>query len=134
MADEQQSETQEAEYREFLEAGELRMQRCGSCGTVRHPARWLCPECLSTEWSWDQLTGDGEVETFVWYFQSLDPRFTNLPYNVAIVRLDQGPRVITNVLETAFGKLSVGLKVKARITRSEAGKALLCFAPVVSVP
>ena len=126
-ADQQQSEEQSAEYQAFLAAGELRMQRCDHCGTVRHPPRWICPECLGTDWTWQPLLGTGRVETFVWYFESLDPRFTELPYNVAVVRLEEGVRVVTNVLHVAFGELSVGQRVRAKITPGRQGKSLLCF-------
>lgn len=128
------AESQEAEYRAFLAAGTVKMQRCGACRYVRHPARWICPQCLSEQWSWETLAGGGRVETFVWYFESLDPRFVELPYNVAIVQLDEGPRVITNVLEVAFGDLSAGQAVTAVVKSGPDGAPLLCFRPAQRAP
>jgi uncharacterized OB-fold protein len=122
-------ETNDAEYREWLGRGELRMQRCADCGYIRHPARWLCPQCLSERWAWAPLAGRGVVETFVWYMEPFDPRFPDVPYNVAIVQLEEGPRVVTNVLDVRPGELRVGQPVTSTITTRTGGKPLLKFRP-----
>ena len=120
-------ETQEAEYRAFLAAGTLKMQRCRSCTYVRHPSRWICPECLSEDWFWDDLSGRGQIETFIWYFQALDPSFSEVPYNVTIVKLEEGPRVITNVVGVAFNELRVDQAVTAVFEPGPTGTPLLRF-------
>jgi uncharacterized OB-fold protein len=104
-------------FRSGLERGELLVQRCDACGALRHPARFVCPQCLSEEHSWSSLSGRGVVETFVWYLDRLDPWPAGLPeppYNVAVVVLDEGPRLLTNIVKVAFGELTVGDPVTAR--------------------
>lgn len=122
-------ETQDDEYRAFLQRGEVRVQKCGACGYLRPPTSWLCPECLSEDWRWARAAGSGTVETFVWYLKPVDERFPNVPYNVALVRLDEGVRVMGNVNGVAFGELRVGQKVVADIGPGFQGRITLNFRP-----
>lgn len=81
-----------------LAEGELRFQRCGGCGHAWLPAREQCPSCLSDAWSWQAATGGGRIISWVVYRQAFHPAFAGrLPYTVAVVELDEGPRMITNV-------------------------------------
>jgi uncharacterized OB-fold protein len=103
-----------------LTHGELKLQRCTGCGYVRHPISWLCPECLSDTYDWQVMSGRGTVETFIWYFEFLDAAVgelagyqKELPYNVAAIRLEEGPSLISNVQDVAFGELEVGANVSA---------------------
>ena len=128
------AEINDAEYRSWLTRGEVRMQACADCGTFRHPARWLCPECLSERWTWERVAGRGIVETFVWYMEPFDGRFPDVPYNVAVVQLTEGPRVITNVMGVKFGDLEVGQEVGAVIINGPQHVPLLNFFLSNSVP
>jgi uncharacterized OB-fold protein len=101
-------ESQEPEYQAFLKEGKIRFQKCAQCATVRHPARWICPECLSEDWEWTEVSGRGEIESLVWYNEPFDRHFTRTPYNVAVVRLVEGPRIVTNILGVAPGEPEVG--------------------------
>lgn len=114
MNENSQGESQDDEYRGYLRKGEFRLQCCSQCGYTRYPARWICPECLSEEFFWKPMDGGGTVETFTWYMKSFDKRFTDVPYNVALVRLAEGPRMITNVT-CDFETLEVGLPVVAEV-------------------
>jgi uncharacterized protein len=118
-------------YAQWLNQDELRMQKCSECGYVRYPAEWLCPECLSTEFVWATLSGRGAVETFVWYMRDLNPHPAGLPqtpYNVAVVALEEGPRVISNVVDVSFGELAVGDLVSAIFDHGNPDQSLLRFA------
>lgn len=120
-------ESQDHEYRAFLAKGEFCLQCCSRCGYTRYPARWICPECLSEEFSWKPMQGKGAVETFTWYMESFDKRFTDVPYNVALVRIAEGPRMITNV-KCDFDTLEVGMPVVAEVAwRNE--RPILVFRP-----
>jgi uncharacterized OB-fold protein len=121
-------ESQDDDYRAFLSAGEFRLQCCSRCGYTRYPARWICPECLSEEFAWKPMSGDGVVETFTWYLQSFDRRFQEVPYNVALVRIAEGPRLITNVM-CDFDTLKVGTPVVAEISRKDGSRPILVFRP-----
>lgn|GEM_PF-486583 len=123
-------------YHRFLRQGELRMERCDSCGYIRLPGRSICPECLNGASSWHLLSGEGSVQCFVWYMKDLlDTRYvttwayTNVPYNVALVRLREGPTVITNVVDVTHASLSYGMTVQARFVPVSEKYAILRFRP-----
>lgn len=129
-----------AEYHRHLRRGELRVQCCRTCGYLRYPQRFVCPECLSEDSDWKQLSGHATVETFVWYFKNiLDRRYTqdwsyqDAPYNVAVVRLDEGPRLITNIENTAFGDLKAGARVEALFVSISEQYSILRFTPQAGV-
>jgi uncharacterized OB-fold protein len=121
------SETQDDEYRAFLANGEVRLQRCADCGYVRPPTRWICPQCLSETWQWVAVSGSGVVEALVWYIQPVDARFTEVPYNVALVKLDEGVRLTANINGVAFGALKVGQRVRPDIGTGRQGNMVLNF-------
>lgn len=88
-------------YWSGLAEGELRYQRCRSCGHAWLPAREECPRCLADAWEWTPAGGRGRIVSWVVYHQAFHPAFAErLPYNVAVVELDEGPRMITNILAT----------------------------------
>jgi uncharacterized OB-fold protein len=89
-----------APYWAALRAGRLDFQRCGSCGNAWLPPREECPRCLEAEWDWETASGRGRVISWVVYHHPPNEMWAGrVPYNVAIVELDEGPRLITNLLE-----------------------------------
>lgn len=85
-------------YAAALGEGRLLLQRC-ACGRCFVPARTFCPGCLGTRWTWQAALGEGRLESWVVYHIALDPAFRDrLPYNVALVELDEGVRLITNIV------------------------------------
>ena len=102
-----------APYWEALEAGELVFQRCSECGNAWLPARTECPRCLAPAWSWEKASGDGRLVSWVVYHRSYHPAFADrLPYNVAIVELEEGPRLISNITGVQGGE---GLEADMRL-------------------
>ncbi len=78
---------------------ELRFQKCNTCGYVRWPASIICPICYSKEMKWIVAGGMGKVYTFVIYHVAYHPGFENeVPYVVAVVELEEGPRLLTNIV------------------------------------
>lgn len=79
---------------------ELRFQRCQACGHIRWPASILCPICHSREMNWIVSQGKGKVYSFAVYHMAYDPGFEkDLPYVVADVELEEGPRLLTNIVD-----------------------------------
>lgn len=82
-----------------LAEGELRHQRCGDCGNVWLPAREECPRCLSDAVGWQASSGRGRLISWVVYHQAPHASFAQrVPYNVAVVELDEGARLISSVV------------------------------------
>ena len=108
-----------APYHRFLRDGVVKMQGCSRCGFIRYPSRPTCPECLSSEAAWVPLPGTGTAEAAVWYFNdAYDADYDTawawreVPYNVALIRLDGGPTFLSNVVATDFEALKPGQAVE----------------------
>jgi uncharacterized protein len=77
---------------------QLRYQKCDDCGTVVFHPRRHCTGCTSGRLSWHTASGNGTLYTFSVVRQSYHPFFrTKVPYAVAWVDLDEGPRLLTNI-------------------------------------
>ena len=84
---------------EALRDGHLVFQRCGS-GHAFLPARRDCPACLRPDAQWERASGKGHLVSWVVYHTAYHPGFeSRLPYNVALVELAEGPRLLTNIVD-----------------------------------
>ena len=102
-----------APFWKYCRQAELRMQKCGNCGHVRFPASVVCPRCHSMEAQWVKLSGRGRVWSFVVYRQAYHPAFKDdIPYSVAIIELDEGPRMESNVVGCDMDDISIGMPVE----------------------
>lgn len=78
-------------------AGELRLQRCTACDAGHYfPPRPFCPSCLSDQVEWETVSGRGTLHTYVINHRAA-PGFEP-PYAIAVVQLDEGPRMMGNVI------------------------------------
>ena len=77
--------------------GELRLQRCDACAHVYFPPRPFCPKCAGRAVSWFAASGRGSLYSYVIHHRPV-PGFTP-PYSIAVVQLDEGPRMMTNIIE-----------------------------------
>ena len=99
------------EFWDGAREGELRFQHCADCGFVRWPAAGVCPECLSRTAEWKAVEPVGTVWSYVVYHRSYSKSAPPLPYNVALVELDCGVRLITTLAGDGH---EVGMRVRAR--------------------
>lgn len=107
----------------------IRMPRCTACGHVQYPMGPACSECLAGDLEWVELSGRGSVWGYCVYHHAFHPAFADeLPYNVAMVELDEGPVIASNVVE-ADGGLRTGLRVEAVFDDVDADTTLLKFRP-----
>lgn len=114
-------------YWTSLEEGRLDFQRCQNCGAAWLPPREECPSCLAGEWRWETASGRGRLISWVVYHVALAQPFrARVPYNVAIVELDEGPRLITNLLGTDERPPRIEAPVELQIQR-EGGLAMARF-------
>jgi len=77
--------------------GELRLQRCNACGKVYFPPRPFCPACAAREVNVFAASGKGRLYSYVIHHRPV-PGFT-APYAIAVVELDEGPRMMTNIID-----------------------------------
>jgi len=122
-----------APYWEACRHEELRAQRCGACRHVRWPPSVLCPKCLGENAEWVRLSGRGTVYSFIVVHRPQHPAFfDDVPYNVAIVELDEGIRLHANVVDCAPEALRVGLPVEVVFERVNEEITLPKFRPLVT--
>jgi hypothetical protein len=101
-----------AEWYGWLKRHELRFQRCAGCERWRHVPREVCPGCGSTDWSWRPSSGRGTVYTWTTTYRSLHPSWVQTPFAQVVVELEEGPRVMTSVVDRTPDELRIGMAVE----------------------
>ncbi|PHP67773.1 DNA-binding protein [Zhengella mangrovi] len=105
-------ETPQETYRQALDAHRLTFQHCRHCGNNWLPARAECPRCWSDDFDWHAASGNATVHSWVVFHVAFDPRYRDrVPYNVALVDLDEGPRLITNIIDMPDDTDVIGRRV-----------------------
>ncbi len=116
---------------EACQRRELVLQRCGGCGALRHYPRALCPTCLSDAVEWLRCSGRGTVYTFTVTHQNQAPGFRDaLPYVLAYVELDEGVRLLTNIVECAPEAVRIGMPVEVVFSDATPAVTLPLFRPL----
>lgn len=100
-------------------AGELRLQRCGPCDAHYFPPRPFCPRCLSDEVTWEAVSGRGTLHTYVINHRAA-PGF-EAPYAIAVVQLDEGPRMMSNIVGVDQTPEALVLDMALEVTFDERG-------------
>lgn len=103
-------------YRLYLEAGKLGFQRCGDCGAAVFYPRVICPACGGVSLGWETSTGHGVV-----YATTAVHRRDDEPYNVALIDLDDGFRMMSRVADVTAEDVEIGSRVMLRVSREEDG-------------
>jgi len=110
--------TIEDETRPFWDAareGRFLIVRCRACGRAHHYPRPFCPFCWSDDVTWEDASGRATLYTYsTVYVNDLPPFSERLPYVAAVVELDEGPRVMTNIVGCEPQALRVGMPVQVR--------------------
>jgi hypothetical protein len=98
--------------------GVLVIQRCVRCGHSRFPAAELCSSCLSSELAWVEVSGRGELFSFVVVHHALDPYFAaRSPYLVADVKLVEGPHMTTTLVDCPPSQARIGEALEVEFER-----------------
>lgn len=108
---------------EGVDADELRIQRCASCGVLRHPPRPMCPHCRSLEWDYVVSSGLGRVYSYVVHHRPEVPGRKH-PFAVALVELEEGTRIVGNVIDIAPDDVGVGTAVRVDFAPNAQGRKL----------
>ena len=92
--------------------GVLLLQYCEACQSYQFYPRLYCMQCGANSLRWERASGRGVIYSYTVIHQNKSPEFGNdTPYNVAIVQLEEGPRLMSNIVEVASGDLRVDLPV-----------------------
>jgi uncharacterized protein len=92
---------------------ELVLQRCSACGKFRYYPRPFCPECRTPEYEWTRCSGLGSVYSFTIVHRPLTRWFKGrVPLVCAVVELEEGTRMMSNVVGTEPEAVRVGMPVR----------------------
>ena len=111
-------------YFDAAAEGKLMLKKCRDCGQHHHYPRGLCPHCFSDKVEWVEAKGTGEIYTY-----SVTRRGPPTPYCIAYVTLDEGVRMMTNIVDCDLDAVKIGQKVKVVFRKSEGGAAVPMFTP-----
>ena len=100
-------------YWEASRRHELLLQKCQECGHYRCPPGETCPSCLSDRLEWVKASGRGTVYTWTVFHQVYHPAFEkDIPYAAVAVELDEGPRLITNLVDCKMEAIYIGMPLE----------------------
>ncbi len=96
--------------------------RCRSCGRTFFPPHLCCPHCRASDWAWEEGAGRGTVHSATVVHRAPQPGFAP-PYVIAVVDLDEGHDLMTNVVGVDPHAVRIGQRV--RVTWLEVGEHVL---------
>ena len=110
------------ETRRFWEGcrrGELLIQKCNSCGEYQFYPRGICAKCWTSEIAWVKASGKGTVWAFTVTYQNRTPGFAeDVPYVLALVELEEGVRMFTNIVECEPKDVTIDMPVEATFVQA----------------
>ena len=119
-------------YWEKARAHELWLRRCNACGRAYFYPRDICPHCFSRDVTWERASGRGTVHAFGIVHRGPAPAFRyHVPYVVALVDLEEGARMPTNLvdIEPDPEHVKVGMAVEVTFDDVTADVTLPKFRP-----
>lgn len=112
-------------YWAAAERGVILLQHCVSCGVVVHPPTPVCPGSDRHDLHWFEASGLGRLASFTSVEHAAHPAVrARLPYLVALIDLDEGPRLICNLVTPDPAALSPGARVAFRLGQAAGGLEL----------
>lgn len=115
-------------YQAELDAGRFGIQQCTACSRHVFTPRELCPHCGASPLKWVRPAGTGTVYSHTTISRKPDAGGN---YNVALIDLDEGVRLMSRVEGMAPEAVQIGLRVQAKVIQQD-GKGLVVFVPVAA--
>lgn len=98
-------------WRLLQETKQLHVQKCKNCGTYSHPPRPVCHNCRQFTLELVPTAGKGTVYSYVVYHRSVHPGF-EVPYDVILVELEEGVRIVSNMVDCEPDAIYIGMPVE----------------------
>ena len=111
--------------------GKLLVQRCVSCGRLRHPPLPACPSCRSMDWDTIEASGRGTVYSFVVVHHPQVPGF-EYPLPIALVELEEGTRIVADLVGVDPAAVRIGMPVACEMLAVDDELTLPVFRPVAA--
>lgn len=109
------------EYWQAVDEGRLLIKRCGDCKKPHHYPRARCPFCGSAATAWEAASGRGRIYSFTIV------RYASPPYSPAYVTLDEGPTMLSTMVDCDFDALAIGARVRVVFREGADGRKLPMF-------
>jgi len=123
-----------AAYWEACHNHELLIQRCTQCGKYQFYPRTFCTVCKSADVEWAQSSGRGEVLTYTVITRAVSEAYAaDAPYVIALIRLEEGPKMMSNVVECDPESLAVGMPVEVVFDKWSDEITIPKFRPAIGV-
>jgi uncharacterized OB-fold protein len=118
-------------YWDHCRRGQLLIQKCDSCGEYQFYPRGICANCWSNDIQWIISSGKGTVWTFTVTYQNGTPGFAeDVPYVLALVELEEGVRMFTNIVECDPRSVTIGMPVEVTFVQATTQISVPYFKPV----
>jgi uncharacterized OB-fold protein len=125
--------TPDAETQPFWDAardGKLLIKRCNTCGKPHFYPRPFCPRCWSDDVAWEEASGGATLYTFsIVRRNDLPPFNERVPYVAAVVDLDEGVRMLSNVVDCAVDDVVIGMRLEVTFRQETDEVSLPLFRP-----
>jgi uncharacterized OB-fold protein len=123
-----------APFWEHAKAGAFALPRCEDCGRHHFYPRPACPHCGGESITWVQASGHGKVYSYSVVHRAPGPAFADdVPYVVAIIATDEGPHLLSRVVEIAPEDVRIGLPVRVRFDAPANDILLPTFEPAEAI-
>jgi uncharacterized protein len=100
-------------YWEGCKNHELLIQQCSDCGQYQFYPRIMCTNCTSREVNWVKATGRGKIISFTIVYRAISKAYlAETPYVVALIELEEGPTMMSNVVQCDLKDVEVGMSVE----------------------
>ena len=110
--------------------GRIDLAKCDNCGFIPWYPRLICPDCQSTDMTWTTMSGKGTVYSFSITRAGGGRAWKeHLPFVLAYVQLDEGPIMMTNIVDCDVESVEIGMPVTAVFDDTGEGSAVVRFAP-----
>jgi uncharacterized OB-fold protein len=100
------------EFWAWCNKGELRLQRCASCGKISWPAVQACEYCGSTQLAWERVSGRGKIVSWCTFERDYYQGTLPIPWETILVELEEGPLFLSNPKDLTWKDLKVDMLVK----------------------
>ena len=113
----------------------LLLQYCTVCGTHQFYPRVICANCMSEQLEWREASGRGTVETYTVVTRAVSEAYAaDVPYVIALITLEEGPRMMSNVISCDVKSVKCGVAVEVVFERWSAEITMPKFRPVAGQP
>jgi uncharacterized OB-fold protein len=119
----------DAYFWDGVRAGQLLLRRCANCGYLQHPPGPMCPRCGSLSWTVQEASGRGTVYSWIRSHHPNDPDAD--PRIVVLVELEEGVRLVSNLVRVAPDDVDNGMAVTVCFERFDDDVVLPQFEPAI---